>query len=197
MAAENEAIRIRRGLDRATEHQRQFETWPLPRHPDDSAPVPTVELFDLAIAVRARSQSDRPVGMEVIDVIEWQERMQRRINRRGDAVIAKSTERVIPDHLVLVGLATIAVNELFELIQIEHREPRRTHRPKISTTALDDEHARRLSRHGIYKVELRTGIAAAEIRDPQIRSQQIGAVPKQFQWVSVERRRVLLLPKIL
>ena len=133
------------------------------------------------IAVRAGGQGDRPVGMEVIDVVERQERMQRGVDRRGDAVVAERAQRVVPDHLVLVRLATIAIDELLELVEVQQRESRRAHRPEIAAAALDGEHARRLARHRIGQVELRAGVAAAEIGDPQVRAEQVGAVPKQFQ----------------
>ena len=84
--------------------------------------------------------------MEVIDVIERQKRMQRRIDRRGDAVVAERTQRVVPDHLILVRLAAVAIDELLELVEVQQRESRRAHRPQIAAAALDREHARRLAR---------------------------------------------------
>ena len=67
---------------------------PLPGHPDDLAAVLLVELLQLRCAVGARRQRDRPVRMQVIDVIERQERVQRRVDRGRDAVLAERAQRV-------------------------------------------------------------------------------------------------------
>src|SRR6185436_19081224 len=70
VAAEDDAVAARHGLDRFPEHQRQLETRTLPGDPDDATAVARVELVELRLPVRAGRQSNRPVGMQVIDVIE-------------------------------------------------------------------------------------------------------------------------------
>ena len=89
MAAEDDAVAAGIVLDGAPQHQRQLEPGPLPGHPDDPAAVLLVELAELLLAVGARRQRDRPVRMQVIDVVEGQKRVQRRIDRRRDAVLAE------------------------------------------------------------------------------------------------------------
>ena len=46
--------------------------------------------------------------MQVIDVRERQERVQRRVDRRGDAVLAERAQRIEADHLVFERFAAIA-----------------------------------------------------------------------------------------
>ena len=146
VAAENQAVGIRLRFDRAAEHQRQLEPGPLPRHPDDLAAVLLVELLDLLLAVGARGQRDRPVGMQVIDVVVRQKRVQRGVDRRRDAVVAEGAERVVPDHLVFVRFAAVAIDERLELVHVEHGKAGRLDRPQVAAAALDRQHARRLAR---------------------------------------------------
>ena len=84
-----------------------------------------VELGETLVAIGAGGQRDRPIRMQMIDVIEWQKRVQRRVDRRGDAVVTKRAERIARHHLVFVRLAAIAANQRLELVEIEQRKPDR------------------------------------------------------------------------
>ena len=75
---------------------------------DDVPPVAGVELRQLPLAIGAGGQRDAPVGMQVIDVVERQERVQRRVDRRRDAVLAERAQRIEGDHLVFVRFAAVA-----------------------------------------------------------------------------------------
>ena len=61
--------------------------------------------------------------MQVIDVIERQKRVQRRVDRRRDAVVAEGAERVVPDHLVFVGFAAVPIDERLELVHVRTAKP--------------------------------------------------------------------------
>ena len=67
-------------LDGSFNEQCQFKAWPLPWNPDDFAIEFLIELIQLTFAVGTRGQSNRPVGMQMIDMREGKERMQRSID---------------------------------------------------------------------------------------------------------------------
>ena len=129
VAAEQDAVASGVLHDGAAEHHAQLEARTLPRHPDDAPAVSRVQLVEFSAAVGARRQGNRPVRVQMIDVVERQERVQRRIDRRGDAILAEGAERIERDHLVFVRFAPVARDQLFELVQIQHGEPGR--RPSI------------------------------------------------------------------
>ena len=116
VAAEDDAVAAGVVLDRLAQHQRQLESRALPRHPDDLAAVLLVELLEPGLAVGAGRERDRPVGMQVIDVRKGQERVQRRVDRGGDAVLAERAQRVEADHLVFERFAAIALDQRLELV---------------------------------------------------------------------------------
>src|SRR3954465_5878041 len=136
VTAEDQPVGARRALDRALQHQGQLEAGPLPRHPQDLSPVLTIEFLELALAIRTGRQSDRPVGMQVIDMRERKKCMQRRIDRSGDAIFAKRAEWIKRDHLVFERLAAIARNQAVQLVHVEDREAAVGDRAQISTAAL-------------------------------------------------------------
>ncbi len=80
VAAEDKAVAAGLPGHGLPQHQRELESGPLPRHPQNPPPVSPVELVELLAAVRAGGQRNRPVGMQVIDVVERQERMERRVD---------------------------------------------------------------------------------------------------------------------
>ena len=61
--------------------------------------------------------------MQVIDVRKRQERVQRRVDRRRDAVLAEGAQRIEADHLVFERFAAIALDQRLELVEIQHGEP--------------------------------------------------------------------------
>src|SRR3954452_546170 len=75
VAAENQAFRAWIVLYRALQHQSKLKPGPLPWKPRDLSSELPVELFELLFAVGAGRERDRPVGMEVVHMMEWQERV--------------------------------------------------------------------------------------------------------------------------
>ncbi len=197
VAAEDDAVAAGIVLDRLAQHQRQLEAGPLPRHPDDLAAVFLVELFEPGLAVGARRQGDGPVWMQMVDVIERQEGVQRRVDRGGDAVLAEREQRVEAHHLVLELLAAVARDQAFELVEIEHRKSRIPDRSEVAAAALHGHHPRRRAGHRIGQIELRAGVAAAEVGDAQIGAEQVRAVAQQLERTRFEPRRFALVPEIL
>ncbi len=152
VATEDDAVAARMFLDGAPQHERQLEAGTLPGHPDDRAAVLLVELPQLFLAVRARRKRDRPVRMQVVDMVEREKGVQRRIDRRGDAVLTEGCQGIKGDHLVFVFLALVAGNQGLELVHVENREARRRNRSEIAATALHGQHAR-----GLYRSTDREG----------------------------------------
>ncbi len=195
--AEHDPVAARSRVDSLPQHQRQLEPGPLPRHPRDAPAVLLVELVQLLLAIGARRQRDRPVGVQVVDVRERQEGMQRRIDRRRDAVLAERAERVVADHLVFVRLATIAPDEIVQLVHVEHGEARRAYRREVAAAALDRHDAPRLAGQRIGQIELRARVPAAEVRDAEIRAEQVRTVAKQVKRFRLEGRRFAGVPQVL
>ena len=166
------------------QHQRQLEPGPLPGHPDDLAAVVLVELLELRLPVGARGEGDRPVGMQVIDVVERQERVERRIDRRGDAVLAEGAQRVEADHLVLERLAAVARDQPLRACRGRGWRSRTSRSTQIAAAALDRHHPLRLAGQRVGQVELRAGVAAAEVGDAQVGAEQVRTVAQQLERTS-------------
>ena len=179
--AEHDAVAAGMLLHHPPQHQRQLEPGPLPRQPRQLAAVGLVELGQLVLAVGAGRERDRPVRVQVIDVIERQERVQRRVDRSGDAALAEGRERVERHHLVFVGLAAVATDQGFELVGVEDREPRGGDRPQVAAAALHRQHPGGLPGERIGQVELGAGVAAAEVGDPQVVAEAVGAVAQLLE----------------
>src|SRR6185437_13956284 len=107
------------------------------------AVVPLVELVEFVLAVRAGGERDAPIGVQVIDVIEGQVGVEGRVNGGGDAVLAEGAERIEADHFVFMLLATIAGDEVMELIHIKDGEAGGFDGPEIAAAAFDGKDALR------------------------------------------------------
>src|SRR5450631_4152488 len=94
VTAEDDTVTIRTCLHCAAQHHGQFEAGALPWNPNQMVVKQTIEFFHPLPAVRRSSQSNTPVGMQVIDVRERQEPMQRRVDRGGNAILTECAERI-------------------------------------------------------------------------------------------------------
>ena len=196
MAAEQDAVAPGMRFHRAPQHHAELETRPLPRQPDDVPAVSRVELRQLPFAVGARGQGDAPVGMQVIDMVERQEGVQRRVDRRGDPVLAERAQRVERDHLVFVRFAAVAGDQLFELLEIQDGEARRADRSQIAAAALHRQHAHRLAGQRIRQREFRARIAAAEVGDAQIGAEQVRSVAEELERIRRQPGGLRLVPEV-
>ena len=138
-------------------------------------------------AVRARRERDRPVGMQVIDVVERQKRVQRRVDRRGDAVLAERAQRIVRRPSRLRALRRDSARSAPRACPGRARQTRLRvidrRSPPLPLTA-----STRVGSPGqrIGQLELRAGVAAAEIGDAQVGAEQVRAIAQQFERVSVE-----------
>ena len=98
-----------------------------------------------------------------------------------------------PDHLVLVGKAPVDALQRLELVEVEGGESVEGHRAEVAARALDPEHRHRLAGERVLRGHLGGRVAAAEVGDPEVRAQQIGAVEEQARLV--ESRGVLVVPE--
>ena len=134
--------------------------------------------------------------MQVIDMRRGKKRVQRRIDRGGDAVMAECGRRVVIHHLVFERFAAVAGLQLFELVEIEQREPRIGNRAEVAAAAFHGQHADRRARERIGQLDLRARIASAEVRDAQVRAEQIRPIAKQRQLVAGEPIGGAVVPEI-
>src|SRR6266851_4550370 len=95
-----------------------------------------------------------------------------------------------------MSFAAIEFLELLETIQVEQRKARVGHGAEVSATALHGQHARWTARERVWQVHLGTSIAAPEIRDAQVRAQQVRAVSQQGQLIAGYLLCVGVVPQI-
>src|SRR5579864_161851 len=145
VASEDQAFGTWVLFDGSFDEQRKFKTRSLPRNPDDFAIELLVKLIQLTFAIGTGGQGNRPVGMQMIDVRKRKERMQRSIDGRGNAILAKSGERIVADHLVLILLAAVQFLQVLQAIEIKKSESRLGNRANVAATAFDCQHAGRCS----------------------------------------------------
>src|SRR5580693_8417297 len=105
--------------------------------------------------------------------------MQRSIDGSGDSILAESGERVVVDHLVFVFFSAIQFLEVLETIHVEKRETGFGDRPDISAAAFHRKNTNRLAGEWVGKFDLRAGVAAAEVGDAEICSQQVRAISQE------------------
>src|SRR3954462_6030850 len=75
MAAKNQSFCAGILLYRPLQHESKFKPRPLPWKPCDLSSELPVELIELLFAVSAGGKRDRPIGMQVVHMIEGQECM--------------------------------------------------------------------------------------------------------------------------
>ena len=162
--------------------------------PGQEAELAAEDFSRQRLRVFARRDRDHRVGVDMVDMRMRNKAVQRRVDR-GRARV--EIERAVVEqrhHLVLMREAAIDGAEAEQLVEIEGREAVELHRADVAARALDPEHPDRLARQRILLVELRRGVAAAEIGDAQIAAEQVRAVEQEVR--RVEGRRVLVVPQI-
>src|SRR3954465_10714013 len=119
MTAKDQPFRSCGILHRSFDHEGQFESRTLPGNPDDSPIKLSIELFELALAIRTCCQRDRPVRMQVVHMQEGQECVQRSIDRGGNAVLPKRRERIVANHLVFELFPSVKLLQKIEPIEVQ------------------------------------------------------------------------------
>jgi hypothetical protein len=132
--------------------------------------------------------------VDVIDMACGNEGMQRCVDRRRPRIEVEGAMVEQRDHFILLRETAIEPLQRLELIEIERGEAVTLHRADIAAGTLHPEHAHTLLGQRIARLDLRRRIAAAKIGDPQVATEQIGAVEQLARLV--ERRGVRLVPEI-
>ena len=108
--------------DRTIELDGELKSGPLPRQPNDLASKLAIKFLELVLAIRAGSERDGPVRVQMIHVIEWKECVQRCVYGCSYFVIAESRKWIVTDHLIFVGFPAVQTFELFKAVKIKDRK---------------------------------------------------------------------------
>src|SRR5208283_2687765 len=109
----------------------------------------------------------------MVDVRERQEAVQRRVDGSRHAALTKCSEGVITHHLVFVGFAFVARNQVLQLVEIQQSKACFGDAAEVAPASLNGQDSNRFTGKGICEVYLRAGITTGEVGDAQIRTQQI------------------------
>ena len=191
VAAKHHPFDLRIGLGHRAELQTEVKPGTLPWKKTE---FPTINLSRQLFGVLAGRDCDDSVGVNVVDVRMRNEAVQRGIDRGCARVEVERAVIVERNHLVLVLEAAIDRAEAEQLIEIERRETVELHRADVAAGALDPKDIRRRAGQRIRGGKLGRGVAAAEIGDAQVASEQIGSVEQQPG--PVEGSRALVVPQV-
>src|SRR5262245_10517544 len=100
-------------------------------------PEALIQLVELPRAVGGCGQRDAPVGMQVIDVCEWQEAVQRSVDRRSDGILAERAERIQLHHLILERGPAVPAAQTAQLAEVQRGKSGALDAAQIAAAALD------------------------------------------------------------
>ena len=101
-----------------SQHHRQLKTRTLPWQPNQFVSKIPIEFLHLVAAVRRRGQSDSPVRVEMIDMLEWKKTVERSVNGGRNSVVAERTKRIHLNHLVLEVSAPVSLRKSAQLLEV-------------------------------------------------------------------------------
>src|SRR5579863_3122362 len=114
--------------------------------------------------------------MQMVHMIERQERVQRSIDGCCYSILAKRREWIIANHFIFMLLTAVQILELFKAVEIQQSESGFSDRAQISATAFDGEHAYGTASKRIGKLQLGTCVSSAEVGNAQIRAEEVGTI---------------------
>jgi hypothetical protein len=132
--------------------------------------------------------------MEMVHMSKGQKSMQRGIDGGRCGVVTKGAKRVHADHLVFQLNAAIDPRECEHLIEVQGGKAFYLDAAQVATATLYPEYGLLLPIQRIGPLEFRAGVAAAEVGDAQIGSEQVGAIAQKSG--RVEGFGMALIPKI-
>ena len=130
---------------------------------------------------RGRDGDDR-VGMDVIDVSFRHIGVQRRVDAGRPGVQRKGAMGQIAHHLVLMRDAAILALQRAQLVHVKRGEAVHAHGPDVAARSLDPQHLDLFAGQGVGLKHLGAGVAAAIVRHPLVRAQQVRAVKQLFRF---------------
>jgi hypothetical protein len=181
----------RLALRHRLELQAEVEAGPLPREPANLA---AEDLLREPLGVLRGGDRDHRVGVHVVDVRLRDERVQRRVDRGGARVEAEGAVRQVPHHLVLVVEPAVETLQRLQLVEVERREAVLLHGPEVPAGALHPQDGHVLAGQRVLLRDLGRGVPPAEVRDPQVRAEQVRAVEQPLRLA--HPRRLLVIPLV-
>src|SRR5277367_3733355 len=121
--------------------------------------------------------------------------MQRRVDGRSHAVLAESAEGIQLNHFVFERDATITALEANELVHEKCGKAAALDASEVAAATLHPQNVGGSAADRVGLNNFRAGVSAAEIRYPQVRSEKVRAIAKQFRLVTF--RGDFRVPQIL
>src|SRR5579863_2390581 len=109
--------------------------------------------------------------MQMVDVFEGQEGVQRSVDGGGNGIVSERAERIHRHHFVFKLDASITAGERMNLVQVQRREPISLNAADIAAASFDPQDFLfgTVKRIGIE--DLGAGIASTEVGDAKIGTQ--------------------------
>ena len=191
MAGEHDALEGRLALRHRLELQAEVEARPLPGQPAD---LPAEDLLRQPLGVLRGGDRDHGVRVHVVHVRLRDEGVQRRVDGGRAGVEVEGAVRQVPHHVVLVLEAAVEALQRLELVEVERREAVRLHGPEVPARALHPQDAHVLPAQRVLLPHLGRGVSPAEVRDAEVRAQQVRAVEQPLRLA--HPRRLLIVPLV-
>ena len=136
-----------------------------PGHPHDAV---AEALLGQRLAVGGGGEGDAGVGVEVVDVVELDQAVHRRVDRRGGT--AASVQAVVErlDHLVFALDARVHADERTKSVEAQHGEPGRREGAEVAARSLHPEHVDGTSGDRIVGGALGRRVAAGVVGVPRV-----------------------------
>ncbi len=190
MTFEDHAARRWMCVDEALQPDAKLEARPSPGDPADRL---AEDLAGDCLTILARGDSDDRIRMDVVDMRTVDQRMNGRVDAGRAPIQAESTMGIEGDDLVLHRRSLVAPGDLAEAVHAQCGEAITPDGAEIPAGPLDQHDIDRSSRQRIGQAHLRGSVAAAEIRDALVRTEQIGPVNKEIR--GRERRSPRIVPQ--
>src|SRR5271163_572742 len=101
--------------------------------------------------------------MQVVDVLEWQEAMERGIDRCSNRVVPEGAQRIHIRHLIFEIDAAVDVLQSVKLLEIQRRKTAALHAAEIAAASLHPQHLNLLPRKRVSLERLGAGVASGEV----------------------------------
>ena len=121
VATEHRARRVGMYVTEGSQREPQLEPGTLPLEPSH---VVTEALGHESLAVSGRRERNHRVGMQVVDMVEVDERVQRGVDRGHRTTITETARRVRRHDVVLVRSRSMPLLERVDPVEHEEGEPR-------------------------------------------------------------------------
>ena len=190
VAAQHHADILRMFAGHAPKLDTKIDTRPLPRQ---IAHFLAKDVPGEFFRIPRRRNGDHRVGMHMIDVGVGHIAVQAGVDRGGARIEIEGAVVEVVHHLVFLIEMAIEGFERFQLVHVEGGEAIELHRADVAARALDPQDRGRLLRQRIGHRHLGGGVAAAEIGDPEVGAQEIGAIQQQARLI--EQCSLCIIPE--